>query len=216
MITLGTTIFVLLESLFSGNLAQRSSEVILEFSRVVVFAVFLGYHLANLRRDARAVTRTLAEKQANYPVLIASSADSTLGKELALAFSRYAPSIPIRYQEDEVELEKAIGSAKAVVIPSSTVTQSDSKWLPILAGYAGKVLSVAEIFRAMGVDPATRQADRDGEKCGHLCPKPVRGEADPGAEEYLRLGDPGIHPGGAAGADDHDDRAGDGVWGVVR
>ncbi len=144
MVTLGTTLFVLLDSLFSGNLTQRSSEVIRGFSHVLVFAIFLSYHLTNLRRDSQALTRTLAEKHASFPVAIATSSDSVFGKELVLAFSRHAPSIPIRFLGEEAELVTAIGSAKAVVLPSSAVTQSDSKWLPILAGYAGRILSVAE------------------------------------------------------------------------
>ncbi len=216
MVTLGTTLFVLLDSLFSGNLAQRSSEVIRGFSHVLVFAIFLSYHLTNLRRDSRALTRTLAEKHASYPVAIATSSDSVLGKELALAFSRHAPSIPIRFVEGETELETAIGSAKAVVIPSSVLTRPDSKWQSILAGYSGKIISVAESSEQWVWIPQPGKLSEMAKNVAISVRNLAEGRLDPGAEKPLRLGDPGIHPGGTAGADDHHDRAGDGVWGVVR
>ena len=117
--------------------------------------------------------------------------------------------------EGETELETAIGSAKAVVIPSSVLTRPDSKWPSILAGYSGKIISVAESFEQWVWIPQPGKLSEMAKNVAISARNLAEGRLDPSAEKPLRLGDPRIHPGGIAGADDHDDRAGDGVRGVV-
>jgi hypothetical protein len=145
MVTGGTTIYVLLESLFNGTMNSRMQDILRGFSQVVVFGVFLGYHLASLRRDARAVTQTLAEKHAEFPVLVGADVDSPLGKELSQAFTRQTPSIPLHFSGEDANLDTIPDMPKAVVLPSSLLTRPDQKWQKMLADFAGTVIVIPEV-----------------------------------------------------------------------
>lgn len=144
MVSAGSTIYLILEGIFGGSLTQKLSEIISGGLQFLVFGLFLWYHLINLRRDSRAMTRTLVEKHTVYPVAMAVSPDSILGKEISLAFLRHAPAIPLSYLGEGDETESGISSSKAVVIPASVYTQPDSKWQKILSTYPGKVISLPE------------------------------------------------------------------------
>ncbi len=144
MASAGSTLYMLLEGILSGGLSEKITEILWGTSQFVVFSSFLTYHLVNLRRDARALSKSLEEKHAGFPVKIICPPDQILEKELVLAFSRHAPAIPVRFVQMGEISEESIAHDGAVIIPSTMLTQPDGEGNRVLAGYSGKVIVIPE------------------------------------------------------------------------
>lgn len=138
MATGGVTIYIVLQGLFEANLTTHLTDILIGIGQVIVFGVFLGYHLTNLGRDARATARGLQAKHAVFPVGIGFALESNLSREISLAFARHAASIPVEFiPAGELTAEKAV-QFQALVLPA---TVPDAEWR---TAYTGRIISVPE------------------------------------------------------------------------
>ncbi len=86
---------------------------------LVLFAIFLAYHLASLRRDGLQAASALSGLQAGYAVLVFERENSGFSALFIEAMKKAAPDVPVAAQPVEQGLPEAPASAQAVVLPSS-------------------------------------------------------------------------------------------------
>ncbi len=140
MASAGMTLYQIFEGSLTGQLSNKAASIYKGLAQLVILGVFLWYHLGNLRRDSQLKASRLAEMHTNYPVLIAESVESAIGKELKLSFSRQIPAVPVEFLADPKQWSGEY-QPRAIAISSVSRLDLDSGWTEKLRGYTGKIIT---------------------------------------------------------------------------
>ncbi len=124
MVSGGRLVYELLRALL-GDASLDLLRTTLSLSKsVILFALLLFYHWHVLRVDLRLAERSLAERHANFPVLILTGEIGDFSSMLVNALHREAESLPVAVHPIERGApDSDLSAAKAVVL-SSALTAS--------------------------------------------------------------------------------------------
>jgi hypothetical protein len=140
MASAGITLYQIFEGSLNGQLANNASEIYKGLAQLVIFGVFLWYHLGNLRRDSHLKANRMAEMHANFPILVAEPITSPLGRQINQNFTRQIPAIPVEYIEEPANWPAGL-NPRAVVISADKRMDTGSGWQEKLANFDGKIIT---------------------------------------------------------------------------
>ena len=116
----------------SDNLLQSELNAL---HALVLFAIWLAYHVSVLRGDGRLAEQTLTERHQRFPV------DGSFGREISDAMRRLAPHIPISVLALADGLpEGGMPEVKAVILPATLATRPPEALRAWLADFGGQRL----------------------------------------------------------------------------
>ena len=143
MITAGQLFFQLFNRLL-GNINSNFLQDSLDWLQsLLLFALWLAYHIRALRQDGRLAGQSLSARHALFPVLVLDTPDGLMSKEVAAALQQTAPAIPLTVhtlaQGDPGEQE---AQACAVILPADLALQPSPGLQTWLASYPGRRLLV--------------------------------------------------------------------------
>lgn len=143
MVTAGQLIYLLVSSALGTqepNLLQNSLNWL---QSMVLFGLWLGYHIRTLWQDGRLAGRSLAARHAQFPVLILDEGGGAFGEEVTLSLRRTAPEIPIAVQLISQGIPGNDKINASVVVLSAALATKPSEALRLwLDTYPGKHLVV--------------------------------------------------------------------------
>jgi hypothetical protein len=110
---------------------------------LLIVVVWLLYHLAALRQDARFAQRALSDRQANYPVVIFDNETGAFAAELAPILQRQMPRLPVAiHLVGLAPLNDDLSPARLVVLPLDLATRPPEALRLWLQGFTGKRILV--------------------------------------------------------------------------
>lgn len=142
MIAAGTLVFNLINTALGSSLSGVLKDVLNEFLQLGVFVVLLLYHLFALRKDGAARADVLAEKQAQFKVLIFDQ-DGKFGESIRAVFAKRASDVPVTV----VNVSDGIPAdlkAEAVILPGSLAVNTPEKLEAWLRSFHGNKLIVSD------------------------------------------------------------------------
>lgn len=142
MIAAGTLVFNLINTALGSSLSGVLKDVLNEFLQLGVFVVLLLYHLFALRKDGAARADVLAEKQAQFKVLIFDQ-DGKFGESVRAVFAKRASDVPVTV----VNVSDGIPAdlkAEAVILPGSLAVNTSEKLEAWLRSFHGNKLIVSD------------------------------------------------------------------------
>lgn len=142
MIAAGTLVFNLINTALGSSLSGVLKDVLNEFLQLTVFVVLLLYHLFALRKDGAARADVLAEKQAQFKVLIFDQ-DGKFGESVRAVFVKRASDVPVTV----VNVSEGIPAdltAEAVILPGSLAVNTPEKLEAWLRSFRGNKLIVSD------------------------------------------------------------------------
>jgi hypothetical protein len=160
MASSGFLIYSLLQSLF-GSLNYNLLNDVMQYARLIfLFAGFLAYHLYCLKRDNRALSRFLVEKQAAFPVVALLHPESAMGRGIQQAFRRFADGIPLQFSLPHEMQVDALKDIAALIIEGNLLEQADPDVQRLIHGYEGKVIVLPVVEgRYIWLNSRQREAD---------------------------------------------------------
>ncbi len=143
MVTASLLIYLLVSRLLGTVEPNFLQDSLNWLQSMVLFGLWLGYHIRTLWLDGRLAGRSLAARHAQFPVLILDEGSGTFGEEITLTLRRSAPEIPVAVQlisqgvpgEDKMNAGVVVLSAGLATRPSEALRL----WLDT---YQGKHLVV--------------------------------------------------------------------------
>jgi hypothetical protein len=119
MVSGGRLIYELLRALLGDASLDLLRTTLMLSMSLTLFALLLGYHWYVLRVDLRLAERSLAERHANFPVLILTKEIGDFSRLLVDALHREAESLPVAVHPIERGApDSDLSAAKAVVLSS--------------------------------------------------------------------------------------------------
>ena len=156
----GEAIYLLISSVMGTPVLNLVQSVLNALQTMVLFALWLAYHLRVLRQDGHLADQALARLHGQYPVLVIDTGNG-FGEEIMGAMRRFAPEIPVTRWAINQELpETAEPGIKAVVLPSFLVAQPPETlrtWLERHPGMRLVVPSYQESWEWVGTIPRTNR-----------------------------------------------------------
>lgn len=143
MVSAGWLFYVVIRTLLHNAPADPLLQGLDWAQRLALFALWLGYHWSVLRRDGQQAERSLATRQAAYPVLVLDSDDGVFGQEVLAALQRHSVRVPVAVHpisQGVPDEEKSM--ARLVVLPTALVTQPGEAYRLWLENYGGERLIV--------------------------------------------------------------------------
>jgi hypothetical protein len=120
MVSAGMLIFHLLQAALGEPDREFVRLVIELISSLVIFGLLLWYHGRLLQADGRLAARTLAERHAEFPVLVLVSEIGGFSEMMVAALQKEAPTLPVVvHVVDQGIPDETLSSAKAVILPAS-------------------------------------------------------------------------------------------------
>lgn len=139
----GQLIYLLVNGLLGSQPPDFLRRVVSSIFWLAMFAVWLAYHIQILRSDGRATARSLADRQAGFPVLVLDAGDGSFGQDLAQTLRAQAPAIPVAVQVLSQGIPgEEMYAAGLVVMPSSVAVHPSEPLRTWLSGYPGQHLIV--------------------------------------------------------------------------
>ena len=141
MVSAGTLVFDLINAALGGEFNQLT-DVLNEFTALIVFVVILVYHLLALRADGSARADVLAEKQSKFQVVVFDH-DGKFGGAVKSAFAKRSQDIPVAV----IDIHAAIPAdlkADAVVLPGSLAVNTTEPVEAWLRSFSGNKLIVSD------------------------------------------------------------------------
>jgi hypothetical protein len=90
---------------------------------LVLFAVFLVYHLLVLSADNRKAAQALAERHSTFPVLVLANELGDFSEEILEALQRETPTLPVAvHLVDQGIPDETLSAARAVILPAALST----------------------------------------------------------------------------------------------
>ncbi len=138
MVSGGRLIYELLRTLLGdGSLDLLRTSLSLSKS-LILFALLLGYHWYVLRVDLRLAERSLAERYAQFPVLILTKEIDDFSRMLVDTLHREAGSLPVAVHPIERGAPNSdLSAAKAVVLSSALIASPPEAIRLWLQDYSG-------------------------------------------------------------------------------
>ncbi len=142
MAATGFLLYTLLQSAFGSSTVTLLTDSLNYLRLILIFAVFLVYHLISLNRDNHALTLHLAEKQASFPVVALFEAESHAGKGLQQAFDRFAGGIPLSFVNPVEQNIEDISSSGAILVSTDLLLLENHLVSDILKKYPQKIIII--------------------------------------------------------------------------
>ena len=142
MISAGTLVFDLINAALGGDSSGLLKDLLNELLVLVVFVVLMLYHLSALRKDGSARADVLAEKQAQFHVLVLDR-DGKFGAAVKSVFARRASNVPVTV----VNVSEGIPGdvkADAVVLPASLAVNTPETVEAWIRSFGGNKLIVSD------------------------------------------------------------------------
>lgn len=114
----GSLVFELLKALLGESVYGLVRTVLTLMELLLLFAGVLVYHWMILRKDMRLAERSLAERHAQFPVLIVTDESSDIPQQIELALQRNMPALPVAVFSTEDGAPEAAFTAAAVILPA--------------------------------------------------------------------------------------------------
>jgi len=138
MVSAGMLIFYLLEAALGEPPQDFASQVLDLVVSLGLFGILIWYHGRLLQTDGRLTAQALAEKHADFPVLVLVSDIGPFSERVVTALQKEAPALPVVvHVVDQGVPDETLSSAKAVILPAS-ITASPLEairlWLQNFAG----------------------------------------------------------------------------------
>ncbi|MBT3392335.1 MAG: hypothetical protein HN413_18205 [Chloroflexi bacterium] len=118
MATGGNLVFELLKALLGESVYGLARTVLTLMELLLLFAGVLTYHWMVLRKDLRLAERNLAERHAQYPVLIVTDESSDISQQIEFALQRGMPALPVAVFSAEAGAPEAAFTAAAAILPA--------------------------------------------------------------------------------------------------
>lgn len=116
----GQLIYLVLSQILGAPNSAFLGRFLDQLELLVLFALWLGYHLSVLRRDGRLAWQALTARHAQFPVIILEPGDGDFSEEILLALQRGAPGVPAVVQILAQGIPApGLSSARAVILPSA-------------------------------------------------------------------------------------------------
>ena len=141
MVTAGTLVFQLISSLLGDSDPDLWNIILKNLLALVVFLVILAYHLLALRKDGAARSDALAEKQAQFRVVVFDQ-DGKFGAAVQSVFAKRASAVPVtvvNMNEFPADLQ-----ADAVILPGSLAVNTPEKAEAWIRSFNGNKLIVSD------------------------------------------------------------------------
>lgn len=134
---------VLFYRLINAALGNPGTNLVLEcwqqVSLVALLAVWLGYHFAALRADGRLAQRSLAERQAAFPVLVLQPNQDAFYPAFSEALQRQAPHLRVTFHDLAAGLPAPeLAAAQVLVLPAALALAPGPDLQQWLAGFQGR------------------------------------------------------------------------------
>lgn len=141
MVTAGTLVFQLISSLLGESDPDLWKIILNNLLALAVFLVILAYHLLALRKDGAARSDALAEKQAQFRVVVFDQ-DGKFGAAVQSVFAKRASAVPVtvvNVHEFPADLQ-----ADAVILPGSLAVNTPEKAEAWIRSFNGNKLIVSD------------------------------------------------------------------------
>ncbi len=139
MASAGALFFLVLNTVLGNPAPDFWLSFFQRLQTLLIVVVWLLYHLAALRRDARFAQRALSDRHANYPVVIFDNEAGAFAGELAPILQRQMPRLPVAVHLVGVApLNDDLSSARLVVLPLELATRPPEALRLWLQGFSGK------------------------------------------------------------------------------
>jgi hypothetical protein len=143
MASAGALFFLVLNTLLGNPASDFWLTFFQRLQTLLIVVVWLLYHLAALRRDARFAQRVLSDRYANYPVVIFDNEAGAFAGELAPILQRQMPRLPVAIHRLGVDpLNDDLAAARMVVLPLDLATRPPEALRLWLQGFYGKRILV--------------------------------------------------------------------------
>ncbi|HPH97779.1 MAG TPA: DUF5671 domain-containing protein [Anaerolineaceae bacterium] len=133
----GMLFFLLLRSLLGDPPEEALRQGVENARLLLVFALWLAYHIATLVRDGRTASQSLIEKHSAFPVIILDDG-SGVAEALRQELGRQAPHIPVAVQDLSLGIPpEGLSGARAAMLTASAATHPSEAlrlWLNDFAG----------------------------------------------------------------------------------
>jgi hypothetical protein len=125
MVTTGQLLYLLIRSLLGEQPADFANSTVNWLKSMLLFALWLAYHIRVLRLDGRKAARILANRHALFPVLVLDDSDGSFSREMSEALQKQAPGIPVAVQLVSQGIPPAeMNVARLVILPSSLMVHT--------------------------------------------------------------------------------------------
>ena len=144
MVSAGYVTFLLFKALLGQAEPDLLAEVLTPLSSLILFgSLLLGYHLSLLRSDKKRAQRFLEDIHAQFPVLVLTTADGKFAPQMAAAFRREMPSLPLAVHAIEAGVpDEAKSQARAVILPGKIAAEPPEAIRVWLKNFSGSRLVV--------------------------------------------------------------------------
>ena len=143
MASAGALFFLVLNAVLGNPAPDFWLTFFQRLQTLLIVVVWLLYHLAALRRDARFAQRALSDRHANYPVVIFDNEAGAFAGELAPMLLRQMPRLPVAVHLLGLEpWNDDLSAARLVVLPLDLATRPPEALRLWLQGFSGKRILV--------------------------------------------------------------------------
>jgi hypothetical protein len=143
MVSAGALFFLVLNTVLGNPAPDFWLTFFQRLQTLLIVVVWLLYHLAALRRDARFAQRALSDRHASYPVVIFDNEAGALAGELAPILQRQMPRLPVAvHLVGLAPLNDDLAAARLVVLPLDLATRPPEALRLWLQGFSGKRILV--------------------------------------------------------------------------
>lgn len=143
MISAVSVLNLLLRALLGTSVPNLLQQVLKDLEYLFLFVGLGVYHGRMLGKDGQLASEALAEKHANFPVLVLESGDGSFGKAILAALHKLAPRLPAVIQSSRLPVAQE-AAPKAVLIPSDLAVGTPESLRKWLEKYTGEKLIVPQ------------------------------------------------------------------------
>lgn len=143
MVSAGTLIFTLINSLLGGDVANFTKSTLNSLQVLILFGVLLQYHLSALRKDGSARTDVLEAKQEGFQLVVLDNSDGKFGEAVKAVFAKRAPKVPLMV----VNVKDGIPAdmkADAIILPGSLAVSPQGNVGVWIQSFGGSKLIVPD------------------------------------------------------------------------
>ena len=143
MASAGALFFLALNAVLGNPASDFWLNFFQRLQSLLIVVVWLLYHLAAIRRDARFAQRALSDRHASYPVLIFDNEAGTFADVLAPILQRQMPRLPVAIHHlGAAPLVDDFSAARLVVLPLDLATRPPEALRLWLQDFSGKRILV--------------------------------------------------------------------------
>ncbi|MBE0669194.1 MAG: hypothetical protein IH588_01280 [Anaerolineales bacterium] len=143
MVSAGTLIFTLINSLLGGDVANFTKSTLNSLQVLILFGVLLQYHLSALRKDGSARTDALEAKQEGFQLLVLDNTDGKFAEAVKAVFAKRAPKVPLTVLNVKDGVPADV-KANAVILPGSLAVSPQGNVGAWIQSFGGSKLIIPD------------------------------------------------------------------------